>query len=421
MMIGKGFVTAGALVLACAFSGGATGSSRPAGGATLQERIDDAAAAGGGVVRVEPGEHLLRGPLHLRSNIELHLAEGSRLVFEDDPALYLPVVRTTWEGVECLNYSPLVYAYGCTNVAITGKGTIAPKMGFWRKWFKRSARHMEATRELYEWCSKATPVETRDLTKVGDGDCRPHLIQFNRCKNVRLEDFSIRESPFWTVHIYLTDDVVVRGLDVHAHGRNNDGIDLESVRNALVENCTFDQGDDAVAIKSGRNQDAWAIGRPSENIEIRNCLVKHGHVLLGIGSEMSGGVRNVYMHDCRVEGEVLNLYYMKTNERRGGFIENIRMENIEADNVRKAVVGIETDVLYQWKDFPTYEVRVTPIANISAKNVSVKHCDRLVNIRGDERLPIDGVTLENVSAEKIRRSDKIENAVNVTVNGVKLK
>ena len=384
---------------------------------TIQSRIDAASAAGGGVVSVPRGEHFSKGPIRLRSNVELHLAEGAKIVFSDDPKDYLPVVPTSWEGVECLNYSPLVYAYGCTNVAITGKGTIAPKMDFWRTWFGHKGRGLRAaTRKLYDWCSFNAPLAERDLTKLPESNVRPHLIQFNRCANVRLEDFKIRESPFWTIHLYLCDGVVARGLDVYAHGSNNDGIDIEMTKNVLVENCRFDQGDDAIVIKSGRNRDAWRLACPSENIEVRNCTVVNGHVLLGIGSEMSGGVRNVYMHDCALERGALRLFYVKTNERRGGFVENIRMENISAKKVRYGVMAVETDVLYQWKDFPTHEVRVTPIRKLSMKNVAVDEAGRLVDIRGDKRLPVDGVTLENVRVAKALKPDRIENAVNVRVN-----
>jgi len=383
---------------------------------TIQSRIDAASAAGGGVVSVPRGEHSIDGPIRLKSGVELHLEDGATLVFADDPALYLPAVMSSWEGVECLNYSPLVYAYGATNVAITGKGTFAPKMDFWRKWFGRGKGHMEATRRLYDWCSFNAPMNERDLTKIPESNVRPHLIQFNRCGNVRLEGFRIRESPFWTIHLFLCDGAVVRGLDVYAHGHNNDGIDIEMTKNVLVENCRFDQGDDAVVIKSGRNQDAWRLACPSENIEVRNCTVVNGHVLLGIGSEMSGGVRNVYMHDCVLESEALRLFYVKVNERRGGFVENIRMENVKAKKVRWGVMAVETDVLYQWKDFPTHEVRVTPIRNLSMKNVAVDEAERLVDIRGDKRLPVDGVTLENVRVAKALKPDRIENAVNVRVN-----
>ena len=382
---------------------------------SIQGEIDAVAAKGGGRVVVSAGEHFSDGPIRLRSNVELHLEEGAKLVFSDDPAKYLPAVPTSWEGVECLNYSPLVYAYGCTNVAITGKGTIAPKMKFWRKWFGREAGHRAATRKLYDWCSFLAPVEERDLTKLPESNVRPHLIQFNRCKDVRLEGFRIRESPFWTIHLYLCDGVVARGLDVYAHGHNNDGIDIEMTKNVLVENCRFDQGDDAIVIKSGRNQDAWRLATPSENIEVRNCTVVNGHVLLGIGSEMSGGVRNVYLHDCVLESEAFRLFYVKTNERRGGFVENIRMENVTAKKVRFGVMDVETDVLYQWRNFPTHEVRVTPIRNLSMKNVTVEEADRLVHILGDKRLPVDGVSLKDVRVAKTAKPDRVENAVNVTV------
>ena len=393
--------------------GGASGAGMRE---TIQSRIDAAHAAGGGVVSVPPGEHAIDGPIRLKSGVELHLEDGAKLVFADDPARYLPSVMTSWEGVECLNYSPLVYAFGATNVAITGKGTLAPKMDFWRKWFGRGKGHMEATRRLYDWCSFNAPMNERDLTKIPESNVRPHLIQFNRCGNVRLEGFRIRESPFWTIHLFLCDGAVVRDLDVYAHGHNNDGIDIEMTRNVLVENCRFDQGDDAIVIKSGRNQDAWRLGTPSENIEVRNCTVVNGHVLLGIGSEMSGGVRNVYMHDCTLESGAFRLFYVKVNERRGGFVENIRLENVKAKKVRYGVLAVETDVLYQWKAFPTHEVRVTPIRNLAMKNVAVDEAERLVDIRGDKRLPVDGVTLENVRVSRALKPDRIENAVNVRVN-----
>ncbi len=384
--------------------------------AALQARIDATAAAGGGVVEAAGGTYDLRGPTRLRSNIELHLADDARLVFSDNPDDYLPAVLSTWEGVECKMLSPLVYAYGCTNVAITGGGTFAPKMAFWRTWFQRPPSHIAATRQLYDWCSfQDVPPEARDVTALPGSNVRPHLMQFNRCKNVRLDGFRIRESPFWTIHLWLSEDCTLRNLDVYAHGHNNDGVDVESTRNVLIENCTFDQGDDAVVIKSGRNRDAWRIGQPSENVEIRNCRIVNGHVLLGIGSEMSGGVRNVYMHDCTVESEVLNLFYCKTNERRGGFIENIRMENCTAKNVRKAVVGVKTDVLYQWKDFPTHEVRVTPIRGLSLKNVSVESANYLLELHGDSRCPIRDVTLENVTCARVRYPDVVENVEGLTV------
>lgn len=349
---------------------------------------------GGGRVIVPQGEWL-SGPVHFMSNCQLYLAEGAKLVFEDDPQLYLPAVRTSWEGTECMNYSPLIYAYECENVGISGPGRIAPKMEFWRSWFARPEAHIQATRQLYAMCSTGIPVEHRRMEE-GEANMRPHLIQFNRCTNVQLDGFSIRESPFWTIHLYLCKDVWVHDLDVYAHGHNNDGIDLEMTQHAIIENCRFDQGDDAVVLKSGRNQDAWRLNTPTQDIVVRNCEVVQGHVLLGIGSEMAGGVRRVYMHDCHSSDAVYRLFYLKTNHRRGGFIEDITVENVSATRMLR-VFEIDTDVLYQWRDIvPTFETRITRIRNITMRGVRCEQADAIYEIRGDERDPVDGVTLEDI-------------------------
>lgn len=383
-----------------------------------------AAAPGGGRVIVPDGEWLT-GPIHLKSNVELHLADNARIVFTDDPHDYTPAVPVSWEGVEVLNYSPLVYAYGCNNVAITGKGTLAPNMGLWRKWFQRPPAHMAFTAALYDWCSRVTPLETRDALAMRGSNARPHLIHFNRSSNILLEDFKIRESPFWTIHLYHSENAIVRRLDVYAHGHNNDGIDIEMTRNVIVENCRFDQGDDAVVLKAGRNQDAWALNRPTENVVIRNCEIVDGHVLMGVGSEMSGGVRNVFMHDCKMVGDARNIFYLKTNERRGGFIENIYMKDCEVNAVGKkppmSVVGIETDVMYQWRNLPTHEVRATRIRNIVAENVKANRAQHLLMLYGDKRDEIDGVTLKNVTCDEVSAEKLVVvNAKNVTLDGAAL-
>lgn len=362
--------------------------------------IDACSKAGGGRVIVPAGEWLT-GPIHLRSQVNLYLSEHAVLRFTDNPSDYLPAVNTSWEGMECYNYSPLVYAFDCENIAITGKGTLTPQMDTWKKWFARPQAHMDALKELYTMASTDVPVEQRQMA-VGENHLRPHLIQFNRCRNVLLDGFSIRESPFWTVHLYMCDGGIVRNLDVKAHGHNNDGIDIEMTRNLLVENCTFDQGDDAVVIKAGRNRDAWRLNTPAENIVIRNCTILEGHTLLGIGSEISGGIRNVYMHDCKVAGTVRRLFFIKTNHRRGAFVENIRMENIKTGHVQR-VLEIDTDVLYQWKDIvPTYEERITRIEGIYLKNVECDSADAVYEVKGDVRLPVRKVVIEDVRVGKVK-------------------
>lgn len=295
---------------------------------------------------------------------------------------------------------------------------LAPIMDTWRVWFKRPQPHMEALKELYNMAATDVPVEERQMA-VGENHLRPHLIHFNRCKNVLLDGFKIRESPFWTIHLYMCDGGIVRNLDVKAHGHNNDGVDLEMSRNFLVENCIFDQGDDAVVIKSGRNQDAWRLNTPSENIVIRHCDIRKGHVLLGIGSEMSAGVRNVYMHHCEAPDTVFRLFFAKTNHRRGGFIENIWMKNVKACRMQR-VLEVDTDVLYQWRDLvPTYKDSITLISGLYMDSVFCERTEAIYDLKGDERLPIKNVEIKNVHVGEVTKFVKnVVNAENVVEENV---
>ena len=386
--------------------------------ASLQRAIDAAAARGGGKITVPAGGHFMEGPLHLRSNVELALADGAELVFTDDPKAYLPAVDTTWEAVECRNYSPLIYAYGCTNVALTGKGTLRAKMDLWRKWFARPPAHMAFTRQLYEWGSHDVPLAERDATKIPGSNARPQFVQFNRCKGVRLEDFRIRESPFWCVHLYQSEDCTVRGLDICARGHNNDGIDIDMTRNVLIENCTLDQGDDAFVVKSGRNRDGWRINRSTENVEIRNCRVIHGHTLLGIGSDLSAGIRGVRIHDCTVEDSVFRAFYIKTSRRRGGEISDIVMDNCRVKATTDAIVAIDTDVLYQFRNLPTYDERLTDIHDIAIHNVTCEQTPHLVRLAGDAACPLREIMIEGVTAKTVTKTPVVlANCVGVSVNG----
>jgi len=373
--------------------------------------------SGGGRV-VVPRGRWLTGAIHLRSNVNLHLAEGAILEFSADPKDYLPAAQSSWEGMECFNYSPLIYAFDCENIAITGTGTLFARLDTWRIWYKRPPAHMAALKQLYDFMSKDVPVTERQMA-VGENNLRPQFIQFNRCRRVLIEDIKIRNSPFWVVHLLLCDGAIVRRIDVSAHGHNNDGIDPEMTRNLLVEDCVFDQGDDAIAIKSGSNRDGWRLATPSENIVMRRCVMKRGHQLVAIGSELSGGVRNVYIHDCRFENppddKPQHILFIKTNHRRGGFVENIHVENITARSTRIGVFGIETDVLYQWRNLvPTYEERLTPIRGIHFRNVTVAETDTPFRILGDARLPVKDITLENITITKITgQPSRYEHAENI--------
>ena len=384
----------------------------------IAKAIDACNKAGGGRVVIPAGEWLT-GSIHFKSNVNLHLAENAIVRFTDDPADYLPAVMTSWEGMECYNYSPLLYAFECENIAITGKGLLKPHMGLWKVWFKRPPAHMEALKELYTMASTDVPVEQRQMAK-GENNLRPHLIQFNRCKNVLLDGFHIEESPFWTIHMYLVDGGIARNLNVKAMGHNNDGIDLEMTRNFLIEDCVFEQGDDAVVIKSGRNQDAWRLNTPTENIVVRNCLVLAGQTLLGVGSEISGGVRNIYMHDCEAPNNVHRLFFIKTNHRRGAFVENVYMEKIKTGATLR-VMEIDMNVLYQWRTLvPTYEERITRIENIHMIDIDCKSAKMIYDLKGDHKLPVKDIELRNIHVgvlvDSLKHVENVENIVAEHIN-----
>ena len=396
--------------------------------ANNSKAINDAIIAcnksGGGKVLVPKGKWFT-GKVHFKSNVNLYLEEGAELYFSDNPEDYLPAVQSSWEAFECYNYSPLIYAFECENIAITGKGTIRAKMDTWKTWFKRTDAHLEASKTLYNMAAKEIPVEQRQMA-VGENHFRPQFIQFNRCENILIEDIKIRNSPFWVIHLLKSKSAIVRRLDIFAHGDNNDGIDPEMTQNLLVENCIFDQGDDAIAIKSGRNQDGWRLNTPSKNIVIRNCEIQDGHQLLAIGSELSGGISNVYVHDCSFpfnkKPNLNNLVFIKTNLRRGGYVDNIYVENIKAGKVRGGVLGIKTDRLYQWRDIvPTYEVRLTKIANIHLKNIVLDEANIAIDITGEKEQPVENITLENILVKKINKEQRaIVNANNIIEKNVVL-
>lgn len=381
--------------------------------AAIANAIDAAHQAGGGTVVVPKGEWPTAA-IHFKSNVNLHLDEGAVLLFSGNPDDYLPAVHTTWEGMECYNYSPLVYAYNCQNVAITGSGKLKAQMETWQVWFKRPAPHMNSLKRLYMAASYNKPMEERNMVN-DSAHFRPQFVQFNRCENVLMEDFSIVNSPFWTVHPYLCKNVVVRNLNVYAHGHNNDGIDPEMSQNVLIENCVLDQGDDAISIKSGRNQDAWRLHTPSKNIVIKHLTVKNGHQLVALGSELSGGIENVFIDSCEVlDGAKLNhQLFIKTNERRGGYVKNITMTNTKCGKIDLGVLGIETDVLYQWRNLvPTIERRLTPISDIYLENIEAGDVKFVSRILGDKELPVERVSLKNVSAETIEQQRHIHENVN---------
>jgi polygalacturonase len=296
--------------------------------------ISAASQAGGGRVVVPPGKYLT-GPIHMRSGVNLHLAEGAEIIFSDKFEDYLPVVLVRVGGIELYNYSPLIYARDCTNIAVTGKGKLNGNAKRWWDWKTKE------TKAGFEMGAKGVPVEQRIFGKP-EHAIRPSFLSFVGCTNILLEDFTIGSGPNWTIHPIYCQNTTIRGVKVITDGPNNDGVDPDSCLDMLIENCIFDTGDDCVVLKSGYNEDGWRVGRPTENVIMRNCFSKRGHGGLVIGSEMSGGVRNVFMEDCEFEGTDRAIR-IKSRADRGGVVENIFARNLKVKNMQREVVILNMD------------------------------------------------------------------------------
>lgn len=383
--------------------------------AAIDRAVEACATAGGGRVVVPCGT-FFTGPVHLKSNVTLQLDEGAVLDFSDDPADYLPVVVSSFEGVECMSLSPLVYAYECTNVGIIGAGTLRPRLGYWLTiGGSRSSNALsrKSSDQLTLWGDLGMPVAERDFAGLVESRVRPQLIQFNRCRGVRFENFRIKGTPFWTIHLFHCENVIARKLDVCCHPdnvhtpdyfegihlNNSDGFDVEMTRNVLIEGCTFCQGDDAVVIKSGRGPDGYLRGVPSENIVVRDCTVNLGHGLVCIGSELSAGVRNVYCANCRVN-EASNLFYVKTNKYRGGFAENLWCENVTG---KKANTILRINSHYPASSLSPRSKIVSPtvVRNVYVKNVKMDTVYHAVEILGDPDVPAENISVTDLTVGNI--------------------
>ena len=375
-------------------------------------------AKGGGRV-VVPSGVWRTGRIELKSNVELHLEAGTVLRFKDDPQAYLPAVRTSWEGIECYNYSPLVYAFGATNIAITGEGRLVAEMGTWRKWGGRRKPSAEAAKQkLLEWGRTDAPVADRDLTKLPGSNLRPPFIGFNRCNGIRLEGFSLRNSPFWTIHVLQSENVVLRKLDLKADINNSDGANFECTKHVLVEDCVFSQGDDVICCKAGLDRDGRRRGISTEDVLVRRCRAKAGHGFLTIGSECSGGVRNVTMEDCEIEGACGTLFNLKTRPTRGGFIENVRVSRVKAKAVDVAVFNITTSSS-SWAQYEVGERIFTDIRGLTAEDITVERAERLLSLKGAAEKPIRDVRIRNVRAAKVANPDIVENVELVTERDIR--
>lgn len=349
------------------------------------------AAREGARIVVPAGEYLLNGPIHFVSNVCLELQEGATLKFSPEPRYYLPLVKTSWEGTFLQNYSPFIYGYQLENVSIVGKGTIDGNAATtFSTWKSRQKKGQQLSRDMNH---RETPVEERNF---GEGFyLRPQLIQFFDCKNITIEGVFITNAPFWCIHLLKSENIICRGIRYDAKLVNNDGIDPEYSRNLLIENIEFNNGDDNVAIKCGRDNDGWTTNRPSENIIIRNCKFKglHGVVL---GSEMSSGIQNVFIENCTYGGYCKRGIYMKTNPDRGGFIRHIYVNN--------CTFGQVEDLFYITSMYAGEGMdnnHDTEVSDIYVKDLRCQSASAAALVlQGTTAKPIRNVYFENVNADK---------------------
>lgn len=405
---------------------GATGDGQTDCTAAFRAAIDACHQAGGGRVVVPAGRYFT-GPIHLRSNVNLHVVRGGTIAFSTNPADYLPAVFTRWEGVELMNYSPLIYAFEQENIAVTGEGTLDgqaaednwwPWKGAWktRRDWAAGPHQKEARDRLFAMAERGVPVEQRVF---GQGDyLRPQFIQPYRCRNVLIEGVTLLRSPMWEIHPVLCENVTVRRVSVQTHGPNNDGCNPESCRDVLIEGCLFDTGDDCIAIKSGRNADGRRLNVPSQNIIVRNCRMKDGHGGVTIGSEISGGVRYVFAEQCEMDSPNLDrALRFKTNAMRGGTIEHIYMRDVTVGQVADAVVHV--DFYYEEGTNGSF---LPVVRDIDVRNVTSNRSEYALYLRGFEQAPIIDVRLTDCRFENVEKPSVVEYVrelefVRVMING----
>ncbi|HOF42925.1 MAG TPA: glycoside hydrolase family 28 protein [Candidatus Moranbacteria bacterium] len=381
---------------------------------SINDAVFDCAKNGGGKVIIPKGKWLT-GPIKLQSNIDLHLEEGAEVSFSTNFSDYLPVVFSRFEGIELYNYSPLIYAKDCENVAITGKGTLDGQGEAWWRW-KREGLQDSGIKKLHKMAEEGLPTEERIFGNTDDA-LRPSFIQFVNCKKILLEDIEIKNGPMWTVHPIYSEDVLIKNISIETpEGVNTDGIVIDSSINILIEGCYINSGDDAIALKSGRDKDGLSINRPSENIIVRNCRIKEGHSGVAIGSEMSGGVKNVLIENCKIDRADFG-FHIKSVRGRGGSVENILIRDIEINKIKNEIFRL--DMQYNRTNNVSNE-NLPTFRDIHFKNISCQKADLAFFLRGLPEKPIESVSFENITAYA-KQEMKKENIVDEIFKDISIK
>lgn len=388
---------------------GATGDSITDCKPAFDKALLEAKSRGGAKILIPEGVYLINGPIHLVSNICIEIQKGARLLFSSNAKHYLPVVLTSWEGTFLYNYSPFIYAYQQQNISIIGEGIIdgnAEKT--FSQWRRVQGESQQRTRDMNH---DGVPIEERIF---GDGYfLRPHLMQLFECKNILIEGVTVTNSPFWCIHLLKSENATLRAINFIAKNVNNDGIDPEYSRNILIEDMNFDNGDDNVAIKAGRDHEGRKMASPSENIIIRNCKFKGLHGVV-IGSEMSSGVQNVFVENCGFGGYVKRGIYLKSNPDRGGFIKDVYVNNVDFGEVEDCFF-ITSFYHGQGKGY------VTDISNVFVEDVTCKKArSGGIIIQGFPSKPVSNIYFKNVTIDTAKVALSLTNAENIVMSNVNI-
>lgn len=394
----------------------------------INSTISLCSSNGGGIVLIPKGTWHT-GPIVLKSKVNLKVDEGAVLLFTSDTSQY-PVVLTRWEGMDCINVSPMIYAYDQTDIAITGKGTIdggASVKNWWgmKRLTAVPGKELRGRPLLMDLNEKGVPAEKR-MMRASD-NLRPQLINFYKCRNILVQDVKLTRPAFWTIHPLLSENITVRGVTIITDGApNGDGCDPESCKNVLIENCFFNTGDDCIAIKSGRNFDGRKWNVPSENIIVRKCTMQNGHGGVVIGSEISGGYRNLFVEDCEMNSpELERVIRIKTNNCRGGIIENLFVRNVNVGQCSESVLHI--NLVYEpaedcTRDFPPQ------VKNVFLDNVKCQKSRYGVFIDGyKESANVSNINLMNCVWNNVKEQNRISGKVdglvfnNTTINSEPVK
>jgi len=416
---------------------GAVGDGQTLNTSAIAAAINEAAMKGGGKV-VIPRGLWLTGPIILKSNINLYIEDGALVIFSPDKELY-PLIETSFEGHNTVRCTSPIYGNDLENIAITGKGIFDGTGGVWRAvkkekvtepqwksliqtggvisdngkiWFP--SKSYQDGQNMSEMNVPTQLTKLEDFVKIKDF-LRPVMVSLVNCKKILIDGPSFQNSPAWCLHPLMCEDLIIRNVTVKNpwYSQNGDGLDIESCKNTMVYNSNFDVGDDAICIKSGKDEDGRKRARPTENLVINNCIVYHGHGGVTIGSEMSGGVENVSVSACTFIGTDVGLRF-KSNRGRGGVVKNLYFSDINMINIPTQAISFNmyyagmsvpemlaegTNAKNTGGEIPAVTVETPQFKNISMKNIICKGALQAIYLEGLPELNLENISLENIDIE----------------------